>query len=159
MLYEVITDWFGFHDNVAYRGDAAHRGVFSGEGPKNQTAAAWTFKTGYSITGSAVAIDDTVFIGSLDRKLYALDSSGQKKWEAGVDGSIYGSPAPDGKRVVVADTGGVITSYSIHYTKLYDCHAETVFNPDSSTRSDLKSAGRTISYPQPRPRCQPEAWR
>ena len=66
-------NWFERHETVVYRGDAAHRGVFSGDGPGNLTSPVWTFKTGYAITGSPVSLDGTLFVGSMDRKLYAVD--------------------------------------------------------------------------------------
>src|SRR5438093_7448104 len=42
----------------------------------------WEFQTGDAIYSSpALGADGTIYIGSADNKVYALDSNGAKKWE------------------------------------------------------------------------------
>ncbi|MFP4641923.1 MAG: PQQ-binding-like beta-propeller repeat protein [Chloroflexota bacterium] len=59
----------------------------------------WTFNTG-SMVQSSPAIDSggTVYAGSLDGRLYSINSDGTKKWEFGTGNAIYSSPTigPDG---------------------------------------------------------------
>lgn len=50
----------------------------------------WTFKTGGSIHSSPVIQDGIIYIGSGDKKLYALDkSTGKKLWYYKSKGAIY----------------------------------------------------------------------
>ncbi len=66
----------------------------------------WTYQTGGAIYSSpAIGPDNTLYFGSVDGKLYALNNDGTKKWEfaSATNGSggyfpIYSSPAvgPDG---------------------------------------------------------------
>ncbi|MBM3844864.1 MAG: Pyrrolo-quinoline quinone [Verrucomicrobia bacterium] len=53
----------------------------------------WTFKTEGPVMSSAAIVSNTVFIGSTDQKLHALDlASGKKKWDFKTDGSLESSP-------------------------------------------------------------------
>ena len=60
----------------------------------------WKFETGSSVYSSpAIGADGTIYIGSRDKKLYALDgATGTKKWEFKTGGDVDSSPAigPDG---------------------------------------------------------------
>ena len=61
----------------------------------------WEFETGGTIGNSSPAIgsDGTVYIGSNDYKLYAINGkTGVKLWEFETGGTVYSSPAigPDG---------------------------------------------------------------
>jgi len=60
-----------------------------------------TFTPGYVTSSPALASDGTVYVGSFDHRLYALDpDTGQVRWSFLTDAHIYGSPAlgsgPDG---------------------------------------------------------------
>ena len=60
----------------------------------------WEFKTGYRVHSSpAIGSDGTVYVGSSDKKLYAINGqSGEKKWEFETGAGVSSSPAigPDG---------------------------------------------------------------
>jgi outer membrane protein assembly factor BamB/tetratricopeptide (TPR) repeat protein len=54
----------------------------------------WEFSTGSDVSSSpAIAGDGTIYVGSNDYKLYAINSDGTKKWEFETGGSIFSSPA------------------------------------------------------------------
>ncbi|MBE7499038.1 MAG: PQQ-binding-like beta-propeller repeat protein [Verrucomicrobiales bacterium] len=55
----------------------------------------WQFVTGGAVHSSpALGVDGTVYVGSSDRKLYALDgATGQKLWEFETGGGVESSPA------------------------------------------------------------------
>lgn len=55
----------------------------------------WRFKTEGLILGSSPAIDEdgTIYVGSWDTKLYAINPNGTQKWSVGTGGSIFSSPA------------------------------------------------------------------
>ena len=54
----------------------------------------WEFETGFRVTSSpALGADGTVYVGSDDFKVYALDGkSGAKKWEFVTGGGVNSSP-------------------------------------------------------------------
>jgi outer membrane protein assembly factor BamB len=90
--------------------------------------AKWNFATGAQIYSSpAIGEDGTVFVGSNDSKLYALNPDGSKQWEfttgggvsspsIGFDGSIYVGSSdgkmyalnPDGSKRWEFTAGGAI---------------------------------------------------
>ncbi len=54
----------------------------------------WHFQTGDWIWSSpALASDGTIYVGSLDGKVYAITPQGQKKWEFATGSYVYASPA------------------------------------------------------------------
>jgi outer membrane protein assembly factor BamB len=55
---------------------------------------AWEYKVGF-VDGSspAVAADGTVYIGSLDSHLYAVNASGALRWKFKADGQVQSAPA------------------------------------------------------------------
>ena len=55
----------------------------------------WEFETGGKVTSSpAIGSDGTVYVGSHDNKLYAINGkSGVKLWEFETGDSVYSSPA------------------------------------------------------------------
>jgi outer membrane protein assembly factor BamB len=53
-----------------------------------------TFTPGYVTSSPALGSDGTVYVGSFDHRLYALDpDTGQPRWSFLTDAHIYGSPA------------------------------------------------------------------
>jgi len=55
--------------------------------------ALWEFKTNSNIYSSpAIGKDGTIYVGSLDNSLYAINPDGTKKWEFLTGGSIFASP-------------------------------------------------------------------
>ena len=78
----------------------------------------WKCKIGQAIYSSAAASRDgeTLYVGSNDNHLYAIDtSSGKIIWRQMLQGKIEASPAvgSDGT-IFVADFGGVVTAVSRH---------------------------------------------
>ena len=91
-------------------------------------APLWTGQTGGPIQFSSPAvIDGTVFIGSLDHKLYAFDAAGksncagapttcQPLWTANADASLSSSPAVANGVVYVVSHAGTLAAYDAHGT-------------------------------------------
>nr|WP_247730463.1 PQQ-binding-like beta-propeller repeat protein [Halovivax limisalsi] len=53
----------------------------------------WRFETGDKIQSSPTIVDGTVYIGSYDNYIYALDATtGAQKWAYQTDGDVYSSP-------------------------------------------------------------------
>ncbi|MFE7236313.1 PQQ-binding-like beta-propeller repeat protein [Streptomyces sp. NPDC057596] len=62
----------------------------------------WAYTTGDAALSSPAVVAGTVYIGSGDGKIYALDAAtGTKKWTYTTGGSVYSSPAVDGGTVYV----------------------------------------------------------
>ena len=62
---------------------------------KKPGTALWEFATGGRVYSSpAIGTDGTVYVGSADKKLYAINGkSGVKLWEFETEGYVYSSPA------------------------------------------------------------------
>ena len=67
----------------------------TGADKKKPGTVLWEFKTGYYVTSSpAIGSDGTDYVGSSDKKLYAINGkSGVKLWEFETGGAVHSSPA------------------------------------------------------------------
>ena len=76
-----------------FRGKAMNNARSVGSGATG--AQKWTFLTGDNVQSSpAIGADGTVYVGSRDNKVYALDgATGAKKWEFLTGGFVESSPA------------------------------------------------------------------
>jgi hypothetical protein len=63
--------------------------------PTTQKRFLWEFETGGAVHSSpAIGSDGTVYVGSDDKKLYAINGkSGVKLWEFKTGGAVHSSPA------------------------------------------------------------------
>lgn len=83
---------FGTEHWTIFRGDSALTGQAEGSLP-DTLKLAWKFQTQGEIKSTAVVADDTVFVSSLDKKLYALDlRTGKKLWQFEADDELEASP-------------------------------------------------------------------
>jgi outer membrane protein assembly factor BamB len=81
-------------------------GYVHGIDPTKPDAEAWSFATRDHIYGSAaIATDGTVYIGSADGTLYALNPDGTQKWAFDTLDPIRSSPAIDGEGNVYFGAG------------------------------------------------------
>lgn len=63
-------------------------------GPTDSVGFAWGFYTGGKVRSSPAVVDETVYIGSGDGRLYALDMiTGEKEWTFETGAPVYSSPA------------------------------------------------------------------
>lgn len=88
-------------DTSMFRGDAAHSGVYTASSAEHTPAIRWRYHTDGRVIASPAVADGTVFIGSTDRYLYAIDErTGKAKWKfktgaricstaAAADGVVY----------------------------------------------------------------------
>ena len=82
-----------------FRGNPQHTGVYDA-GPAQFSKVKWTFHTNGMLISSPAIVDQTVFIGSSDGNLYAIDSeSGAAKWKFETKSRIPSSPAVSGGTV------------------------------------------------------------
>ena len=75
--------------------DPRHTGHSPFAGPATPALKWPPFSTGYTVQSSpSLAADGTIYIGSFNNNLYAMDSSnGTQQWVFHTDGGIYSSPA------------------------------------------------------------------
>jgi outer membrane protein assembly factor BamB len=94
-------------DVAMFRGGPAHPGVYAGTGLTDFKGVQWRFRTGGRVISSPAVHAGTVYAGSEDRKLYAVDAaSGAEKWHFETNGgAINSSPAvsADGVFFISAD--------------------------------------------------------
>ncbi len=90
-----------------FRGDPAHTAARN-SGPTNLTLR-WKFTTGGAVISSPTVVDERVYVGSYDKKIYCLDSlSGSLLWNFTTGFGIKSSPAVvDGKVYIGPDDGYV----------------------------------------------------
>lgn len=80
----------------------------------------WTYTTGNSVASSpAVSADGTVYVGSQDGRLYAINADGTLKWRYETGAEIYSSPA------IATDGTIYVTSWDDHLYAL---------NPDGTLK-------------------------
>lgn len=80
--------------SATFRGDAAHSGVYKPTGPTEFHKIKWQFHTGGQILSSPAVSAGSVYFGSNDHFLYALDlSTGAQKWKFETGSRIPSSPA------------------------------------------------------------------
>jgi outer membrane protein assembly factor BamB len=93
----------------------------------------WTFSTGDSIYSSAaIGSDGTIYVGSLDGNLYALDPDGTQKWSFNTGSVITASPAIDANGTVYIGSLG---------SNLY------ALNPDGTQKWAFSTADTIFSSP------------
>ena len=106
-----------------FRFDSKHSGCSPYEGPW-QPHLKWTFSCGAAIVSSpAIGSDGTIYVGSSDGKLYAINSDGSRKWEfntrkqvvsspaIGADGTIYVG-SKDNKLYAIRSNGNIKWTYA-----------------------------------------------
>jgi outer membrane protein assembly factor BamB len=81
-------------DAPMFRGNLAHTGVYQGPGPRTLDRVKWVFPTGAYVIASPAVVGGTVYIGSTNGKLYALDAeTGQQRWALKTGARVVSSPA------------------------------------------------------------------
>ena len=80
-------------DWLSFRGNPQLTGVATGELPENLELL-WTFETADAIESTAAIAAGTVYVGTLDGYLYAVNlENGGLKWKYQASGEIKSSPA------------------------------------------------------------------
>jgi outer membrane protein assembly factor BamB len=99
-----------------FRGDPNHSGLYSGPEPRQFHRVKWKFPTGNRIVSSPVIQGKTIYFGSDDGNIYAVDAeSGRQIWKYATKGAVSSTPA-------VANGVVYATSYD---GKLYALSSET----------------------------------
>ncbi|MEJ7763677.1 MAG: PQQ-binding-like beta-propeller repeat protein, partial [Thermomicrobiales bacterium] len=92
-----------------FQGNPEHSGQQPGPAPVGLPVQQWAFQTGGAVRSSPTVVDGTVYVGSKDGNLYALDAvSGEERWRFPTGGAIVTAPAVSGGRVYVSSFSGVL---------------------------------------------------
>jgi len=91
-----------------FRGGPSHLGVYDAQAPK-QLSLKWSFSTNGAIVSSPTVADGSVYVGSADGNLYAVEAAtGKLRWKFDAHGDVNSSPAvADGIVYVVSLDGNL----------------------------------------------------
>lgn len=90
-----------------FRGNLEHTGVYASSGPAKFNQVKWKFHTGGKVVSSPAVVEGTVYVGSTDNNLYAVDQeTGAQKWKFKSFGSVTSSPAVSGGVVYFGSMDG-----------------------------------------------------
>ncbi|HEX4697248.1 MAG TPA: PQQ-binding-like beta-propeller repeat protein [Candidatus Udaeobacter sp.] len=98
LLLILSVDLYGLalsaHGQAMFRGNPAHTGVYSGPAPRQFHRVKWKFPTGNRIIASPVIEGRTIFFGSDDGNVYAVDNeTGRQIWKTKTRGPVSATPA------------------------------------------------------------------
>lgn len=97
----------GSSDSAMFRGGPAHPGVAEGPAGARYGGIRWRAATTGPVRSTPAIVDGTVYVGSGDGAVYALDlETGETVWRAEVAGPVDASPAVAGGLVLAADRAG-----------------------------------------------------
>jgi outer membrane protein assembly factor BamB len=81
-------------DAAMFRGNLAHTGVYNAAGVQKFSKIKWKFDTNGQVISSPAVAGGTVYAGSTDGSLYAVDlESGTQKWKFHTEVRVTSSPA------------------------------------------------------------------
>jgi eukaryotic-like serine/threonine-protein kinase len=89
-----------------FRGGPDHTGVYESPAPSLRRLV-WKFKTGGRVISSPLVVENTVYVGSTDGALYAVDrADGTQRWKFDTRGPVSSSPAYADGLVYVSSVDG-----------------------------------------------------
>lgn len=133
-----------------FRGDPAHSGRYPDGGPASLKGVKWTFKTGAAVVSSPIVVDQTLYVGSDDKNLYALEvDSGRERWKFATEGQVRSTPAVSGGSVYFGSYDG----------QFYAVDAKTgALQWKFATDGERKFAAKGLHGCKPREQIIPDAW-
>ncbi len=91
-----------------FRGNPEHNGRTPYSTADNPGKMQWRFKTDGAVRSSpAIGLESTIYVGSDDGNLYAINKNGSLRWKFETEGPVQSSPAigPEGTIYVGSDDG------------------------------------------------------
>ncbi len=125
-----------------FRGSPGLTGITSAQLPQILKLR-WTFQAKDSIESSAAIEGDTVYVGSMDSSLYAIDlATGKLRWRYATNGPIQeSSPCVHNGVVYVGDLNG-----TLHAVNASSGKAHWTFNAEGEIRSSPNCFGNRIYF-------------
>ena len=94
-------------DTAMFRGGPEHLGVYTSSSTPSIRTVVWKFKADGKLISSPAVTSNTIYIGSADRNLYAVNrADGTLKWKFPTRGSVNSSPAVSQGLVMFASVDG-----------------------------------------------------
>ena len=126
------TDWVEFGNDSANTGQNP-----TATGPTSGLSERWNATTGGAIESSPAVVGDTVYVGSYDDKVYALNKTdGTERWNATTGGNVSSSPAVAGNTVYVGS----------HDNRTYALNAtDGTERWNATTNGDVRSSPTVVS--------------
>jgi len=119
------------HGQSCYRGNPKHTGCYESAGLSHNLKVAWKFSTHGKVFSSPVVYKSTVFIGSSDSCLYAIDkTNGNLLWKFKTSGSISSSAAALNNIIYINSFDGYVYALNAENGKLvwkFDTGGEKIF--------------------------------
>lgn len=98
--------------SAMFRGGALHLGAYPAA-KGSYAGIAWRVQTGGPVRSSPVVVGNTVYVGSTDGRVYALDAaSGAVRWQYDAGSSVSATPAVAGGVVVIEAIDGSVHGIS-----------------------------------------------
>lgn len=90
-----------------FRANLLRTGVHEAKGLRELTGQKWKFQTGGPVKSSPIVVDGTLYVGSWDGHIYALDAqTGQERWKFETGGRVSGSATVMGGICYMASEDG-----------------------------------------------------
>jgi len=101
------SPWPMFHH------DLKHTGLSPYDTSDNPGQLKWKYHIGNSVSSPAIDSDGTIYVGSCDHYVYAINFNGTLKWKFGTGGRVWSSPAigKDGTIYVGSENGYIYAIY------------------------------------------------
>src|SRR5260370_18731923 len=94
LIIALAAAWSVFAQEATFRRNPQQTGVYEGAGVPKFTGVKWQFHTRGQVLSSPAIVGDSLYFGSGDHCLYALDlAAGGQKWRFKTKGRITSSPA------------------------------------------------------------------
>ncbi|WP_162994022.1 outer membrane protein assembly factor BamB family protein, partial [Halalkalicoccus subterraneus] len=101
-------------DWPTYRADVENTGHLPDASGPTDPEVAWTAETGGAIYASPTVVDGTVYVGSYDDTLYALEAaSGDEEWTFDAGGDVFSSVTVEGAFAYVGGFGDAVLALSV----------------------------------------------
>lgn len=95
-------------DAPMFRSNLQHTGVYKAAGVPSFTKVKWKFRTDGLVMSSPAVVDGTVYVGSTDHNLYAINGeTGALKWKFPTGSRVTSSPAIAGGAVYFGSFDGI----------------------------------------------------
>ena len=100
--------------DAMFRGGAAHTGAFAFDAVPEYGGIAWRVQTGGAVRATPTVAGGTVYAGSDDGQLYAVDANtGAVRWRAAVGSPVSSSAAVAAGMVVVHAANGSVQAFRV----------------------------------------------
>jgi outer membrane protein assembly factor BamB len=110
----LLAGCFKVISQTSFHANASHTGTYDSPELRELHGVKWKFKTEGAIISSPAISGGTVFIGSADNYLYAVDQqTGQQKWKSKVNGPVMSSPAIANGIVYFMSFDGIFSALAV----------------------------------------------